>query len=158
MSSIPEQDHQALFVAAQQALIEFRDHSVARVRELRRVAEQAERCATDSELRINCLREEIGHREKEAEAYVRKAQEERSSIDQKLWKAQHECEALRSEVERLTTENGEFKKVSRVVAIENENARLLEEIARIRRIAEKYKGQVKSLKEQQQQQMTSSAS
>ena len=59
-----------------------------------------------------------------------------------------ECDRLRSDVERLEAENAEFKKVSRVVAIENENARLVDENARIRRLGEKFKAQAKALKQQ----------
>jgi len=65
-----------------------------------------------------------------------------------------ECDRLRSDVERLEAENAEFKKVSRVVAIENENARLVDENARIRRLGEKFKAQAKALKQQLHQLQT----
>ena len=65
-----------------------------------------------------------------------------------------ECDRLRSDVERLEAENAEFKKVSRVVAIENENARLVDENARIRRLGEKFKTQAKALKQQLHQLQT----
>lgn len=52
---------------------------------------------------------------------------------------EQEINSLNAEIERLNAENREFKKVSRLVAIENENSKLVEENARLHRLLTKPK-------------------
>ena len=66
-----------------------------------------------------------------ANEQVQRLTDERDQERAEASRKAEEIEALRAEIEGLTTENREFKKVSRVVALENQNSRLAEENERL---------------------------
>lgn len=130
-----------------------RDLERKRVSELRSALEEARAMISKREGQVISAKQKALAANEQVQQLTGERDHERAGAGRKA----EEIEALREEIERLTTENREFKKVSRVVALENHNSRLAEENERLSKALFTKAQKQQSLQSQQQQQQQAQA-